>query len=448
MSATATESSLHFSGKAVTAWGGLALMQRMLNAIGFRAAAQRWSLPPPGSNRGFAPVMLIEQFLVSLWCGANRFSQLEINRHDRVLARVFGWTKCAGHRAVVRLFERFDLATSSRVQEEIYGWFFSRLSLKRITLDVDSSVITRWGKQQQGARVGYNPRNHGRASHHPLIAFVADCRMIANFWLRPGDCASAGNLLSFLAATRANLGNTIIGLLRADSGFFADEILKSLEDSGTDYVVAAKLTAPLQAQLMKADGWWALEPGLELCEFDYQAGTWAAPRRMVAIRQSAKLREAAPGKTLSLFKDDPEMKLWRYGVVCTTLKLSALEVWRTYRGRADCENRIKELKADFGLDSFNLRDFWATEAALTATMLAYNLMSLFRQSIMRTSVQPTMATLRHQVFAAPAWCGDKNGPRADQYTVAMPRQRRAWFSGLWSAAIDPPRIPHLATYTS
>jgi hypothetical protein len=81
------------------------------------------------------------------------------------------------------------------------------------------------------------------------------------------------------------------------------------------------------------------------------------------------------------------------------------------------ENRIKELKADFGLESFNLRDFWATEAALTATMLAYNLMSLFRQSTMRTSVQPTMATLRHQVFAAPAWSGDENGPRANQYTV-------------------------------
>ena len=142
------------------------------------------------------------------------------------------------------------------------------------------------------------------------------------------------------------------------------------------------------------------------------------------------------------------MKVWRYGVVCTTLKLSALEVWRTYRGRADCENRIKELKADFGLDSFNLRDFWATEAALTAAMLAYNLMSLFRQSVMRTSVQPTMATLRHRVIAAPAWCADENGPRADQYTVAMPRQRRAWFAGLWSAALDPPRMPDFAINTS
>ena len=347
---------------------------------------------------------------------------------------------------MVRLFERFDLATGSRLQQEIYGWFFSQLSIKRITLDVDSSVITRWGKQQQGARVGYNPRNHGRASHHPLIAFVADGRMIANFWLRPGDCASAGNLLSFLQATRTHLGNTSIGLLRADSGFFADEILKALEDSGIDYVVAAKLVAPLQKHLMNARGWWALEPGLALCESDYQAGTWGAPRRMVAIRQSAKLREAAPGKTLSLFGDDPEMKLWRYGVVCTTLTLPMLEVWRTYRGRADCENRIKELKADFGLDSFNLRDFRATEAALTTAMPAYNLMSLFRQAVMRGAVQPTMATLRHRVFATAAWCGE--GSRKDHYVVALPRQRRAWFTGLWRAALDPPRIPGLEINTS
>ena len=150
-----------------------------------------------------------------------------------------------------------------------------------------------------------------------------------------GDCASAGNLLSFLAATRANLGNTIIGLLRADSGFFADEILKVREDSGTDYVVAAKL------------------------------------------------HEAGPGKVLSLFKDDPDMKLWCYGVVCATLKLSALEVWRAYRGRADGENRIKELKADFGLENFNLRDFWATEAALTAIGLVFFGLALrrFRSSL-------------------------------------------------------------------
>ena len=66
MSSTASDATLHFSGKAVTAWGGLALMQRMLTVIGFRQAAALWSLPQPGSNRGFDPVVLVEQFLVSL----------------------------------------------------------------------------------------------------------------------------------------------------------------------------------------------------------------------------------------------------------------------------------------------------------------------------------------------------------------------------------------------
>ncbi len=45
------------------------------------------------------------------------------------------------------------------------------------TLDIDSSVFTRYGKQE-GAQKGYNPRKPGRPSHHPLLAFVADVNMV------------------------------------------------------------------------------------------------------------------------------------------------------------------------------------------------------------------------------------------------------------------------------
>ena len=48
----------------------------------------------------------------------------------------------------------------------------------------------------------------------------------------------------------------------------------------------------------------------------------------------------------------------------TTMKLSAPEIWRIYRGRGDAENRIKELKYDFGFDSFNLKNFFARKAVL------------------------------------------------------------------------------------
>ena len=93
-----------------------------------------------------------------------------------------------------------------------------------------------------------------------------------------------------------------------------------------------------------------LATGLELAEITYRANSWDIARRIVVVRQSIK-RRSAPGKTLSLFADDPDIQGWRYGAMVTRLSFPAVEIWRSYRGRADCENRIKELKNDFGLDS-------------------------------------------------------------------------------------------------
>lgn len=211
-----------------------------------------------------------------------------------------------------------------------------------------------------------------------------------------------------------------------------------LEGRQIPYIIAARLTQPLQRLLYQTNGWWALAPGLELNEISYCAGGWSTPRRLIVVRQSIKRREA-PGKTLSLFADDPAIQDWRYSALVTSLELPMVEVWRTYRGRADCENRIKELKADFGLDAFNLRDFWATEAALGFAMLAYNLMSLFRQAVLRSRVQHTLSTLHGLVLTVGgSWHKDAHQNRL---ILSVPRRKRAWFSGLWANASSPPVIP-------
>ena len=440
MSANAPEGGfeIKFTDREVSAWGGMALMKRMLDQMGFQQAASGWDLPRPGSNRGYPPVQLIEQWIVSIWCGACRFAHTETVRFDGTLTRLFGWTKAAGHRAIVRLFERFDMARNEEVQEAVYRWFFDKVStLTRITLDMDSTVITRHG-EQEGATRGYNPGKRGRPAHHPLLAFVAEARMVANFWLRPGNAHTANNALAFIESTLRHLGSKTVGLFRADSGFFDEAILSCLEGRKIDYIISARLTRGLQAAIARDARWWALETGLELAGIMYQAQGWTAPRRIVVVRQSVK-RKNAPGKTLSLFADDPDLSGWRYGAMVTSLTLPDVEVWRSYRGRADCENRIKELKADFGLDSFALNDFWATEAALGFAMLAYNLMSLFRQAVMRTKVQPTLATLHGQVLAVGAsWHRDIAN---NTLILSVPRRRRAWFMGLWSNAGHPPVIP-------
>ena len=159
----------------------------------------------------------------------------------------------------MRLFGRFDMLTNERVQAEACRWLFSKISaLRQVTLDVDSTVVTRNG-EQEGATRGYNPNRHGRASHHPLLAFVAEARMVANFWLRPGNVHSANNILQLLESTLHHLGDKIVGLPRADSGFFDEAVLALMEGKRIPYIIAARLTQPLQRTIYQACGWWALE---------------------------------------------------------------------------------------------------------------------------------------------------------------------------------------------
>lgn len=451
---------LRFTDKEITPWGGMALMKRLLDHFGFDRALASAGLPQPGSNRGYRPEQLILQMMISVWCGANRFEHAEVTRFDRTLGTIFGFVRMANFKAITRLFGKFSQPMNDRVFGHLQQWLFSQLQIGRVTLDLDSTVMTRFGTQQHGAAKGYNPSKPGRASHHPLMAFVAETRMVANLWLRPGNTGSANNVIEFLRATRKHLGELGVGLLRADSGFCERAFLTHLEGERINYVIAMKLNAPLQRALVQRgqvnpshigslttpsspppdSHWWAIDEGIELCEMMYQAPSWSAPRRVIGIRQHIKRRAQAKGKTLSLFAEDEAIGQWRYAALVTDASLPASAVWRLYRGRADCENRIKELKYDFAAGSLNLRDFWATEAALHTVMLAYNLMSLFRQVLLKQTlrqgadqpVQQTLATLRHQLFAQPGFITHEGREPILKLATAM--QKREWMTGLWNQA--------------
>ena len=161
---------------------------------------------------------------------------------------------------------------------------------------------------------------------------------------------------------------------------------------------------------------------------------------MIIVRQRISERPNAPGKQLSLFPEDDEYRNYRYAAYVTNLKMSMVDVWRLYRNRADSENRIKELKYDFGFDSFNLKDFYATEAALTFAMIAYNLMSIFRTFLLQEKTQRRLSTLRYRTFAIGAYFEKLDGKTV--LKIALQRKRRAWFSGLWtySKTSEPPFV--------
>lgn len=102
----------------------MALLKRMLDQLGFRQATCGRDLPPLGSNRGYPPVQLIEQWIVAIWCVACRFAHAKTVRFNGTLISLFDWPKAAGYRAIMRPFKRFDMARNESVQEPVYHWFF------------------------------------------------------------------------------------------------------------------------------------------------------------------------------------------------------------------------------------------------------------------------------------------------------------------------------------
>jgi IS4 transposase len=217
-----------------------------------------------------------------------------------------------------------------------------------------------------------------------------------------------------------------------DSGFHSQPVLEFIEAKAMNYIIAARFYKPIQHEIARLQRWVKLEEGIEVSEMPYQSPSWDKPRRIVVVRQRIKDRPNATGKQTRLFRDDQVLNPYRYSAYITNLSLSAADVWRLYRGRADAENRIKELKYDFGFDSFNLDNFFGTEDALGIAMPAYNLMALFRQFILNSIVQHTLSTLRFKTFAIGAYF-EKN---KNKVVLRMPihKKRRQWFAGLWEAA--------------
>jgi hypothetical protein len=420
---------LAFTDKEITPWSGMVFMKKLLDQTGILTKLIACDLPEQRSNRGYAPIQLITSFMVSIWCGANRFEHLEVSRFDDVLRRIFGFKKMAGHKAYQRYFQKFTIAINQQVFTKLSEWFFNQIKLDNYTLDVDSTVLTRYGTQQ-GAAKGYNPQKPGRNSHHPLLAFVDECKMIANFWLRSGNAYTTNNFLSFLQDTLDRLKGKKISLLRADSGFYGTEIFDYIEQKQIKYIIVARHYSTIQRKVAGLQDWWTLEDGLQVTETTYQSDTWEEPRRLVVVRQQINKRPKATGKQLKLFKDEGIYQNYRYSCYITNLELSAHMVWAMYRGRADCENRIKEIKEDFGFDNFNMQDFAATEASLNFVVVAYNLMSLFKQAVLRSDKLHQLKTLRYKIFAIGGYITRSGNQKLLNLSLSM--KKRKWIEGIWN----------------
>jgi len=258
-------------------------------------------------------------------------------------------------------------------------------------------VFERYGKQE-GVKKGYNPRKRGRASHHPLLAVLGETCFVLHGWLRSGNTRADSGAVEFLKEALAKLeSREWIGRVRADSGFFAQELLSYLEEQRLSYIVA-RLTRWLKREATRVERWRALDATYAVGEFRLQLWGWDRERRFVVVRE--EIRENKPARGRKLF----EVPGYTFRVFVTNLADPPEEIWRDYNQRACVEQRIEELKSDLAADDFCLQEFFATEAAFLGILMLFNLLGEFQRATALPGYRQP-ATLRVQVFLCGAILG-------------------------------------------
>ena len=186
--------------------------------------------------------------------------------------------------------------------------------------------------------------------------------------------------------------------MRADSGFFAQELLQYLEELKLGYIVVAKLTPWLKREAARVTEWGALDATYAVGEFRLKLWAWDRERRFVVVRE--EMRESKP----SLGRKLIQVPGYTFRIFVTNLPEPPEEVWRDYNQRACVEQRIEELKSDLAADDFCLREFFATEAAFLSILMLFNLLGEFQRASGMTGYRQP-ASLRVQVFLCGAILG-------------------------------------------
>jgi hypothetical protein len=111
------------------------------------------------------------------------------------------------------------------------------------------------------------------------------------------------------------------------------------------------------------------------------------------------------------------------------MDLSAELRWSINKQRGEAENQTKELKYNFGMEGFCSESFSATEAAFRWGMVAYNLMSMFRQKVITQKPSPTFATMKLQCIAIGSYIVTKG--RSMILRLAVKDKRRDYIDNLF-----------------
>jgi Transposase DDE domain group 1 len=284
-----------------------------------------------------------------------------------------------------------------------------------VTIDLDSTICEVHGKAKGGAAYGYT-RQFG---YHPLLATRADTGEVLHARLRKGSSQRGHRrFVEELVARVRRAGATGALTLRADSGFFSWELIKTLTRLG----VAWSITVGMNPSVHKAiaaigeDDWTdiAYPDGghAQVAETTYVTGGGSTKRARRQVRLVVRRTRLTDPAQARLWPD------WRHHAFITNVESPTVTVDQFHRDHATVELAIRDLKDGAGLEHCPSGRFFANAAWLGCAVLAHNLIRwTARLGAVHPAGQLTVAgTIRTRLLALPGRLVN----RSRQWTLRLP----------------------------
>lgn len=407
-----------FTGDHLTRFGGVFLLHLFFQRLQLR---QRFTdeVRFPQRNNTYSVAEMLLALLYPIILGLGRIETTELLQRNGVFQTLTGLPAYPDPTALRRFLRRFairGLPKLRHLHDRLLAMLCRRpRPLHRVLFDLDSTVLTLYGHQEK-ARVGYNPRKHGRPSYHPLVCFEGQTK---DFWhgeLRPGDVHTARGTVWLLRACFAKMPESVRQMrVRADAGFFDHKVVKTIEARRGKFVIVARLTAPLK-RTIPGLRYTEIRPGLAVGECRYQPHGWPQAYRFVVVRKTLP-EEVSPQTTLFT------VGRYTYHAYVTNFRLRPHVVYRFYNARAAVENIIKELRADYPLAKIPTGQFAANEAYFHLLLFAYNLVNWYKRLCLPTEYHVmTLGTLRPRLFLLPAEFVRLSQGQTLRFPPALPEQ--------------------------
>jgi len=396
----------------------------------------------PDGDYGFTRMLLALTGLLIV--GAARVTHLAFLGNDPVFLRFCDLHRLPTDRTVVAWLKAFTPPALEVLCEIIRDLVYEQiewLGLRRVTLDLDGSVL-RTGSQVEGAARGFNPHHPKDPSYYPLSVQVAQLGQILRIRNRPGNVHDSHNADGFLRVVvrelRERFGRKLKLELRMDGAFFHPEVFRFLDgELGQDVEYAVKVPMwkwlGLLPRIASQKRWTRVDAYVDGFETTLRIDQkkWDRTERVVIYRKRVS-HESRKNFQLDLYS--PDDGHFEYTAVATNKSLQIAPLWHFMAGRGAHEKTYAELKQNFGFAAIPTDNAAANSAWQLISVLALNLVRYFQITVgarhrgrtwKRTFdyVFQSMQTLRFELIQQPLRLVRPKG-RPELRFAASPAARR------------------------